>query len=167
MNNPVELNQSLDESTRQAYLAAMQVVQWEPSAIEQESQPMLEAQSEKFAPSQAPVEINETANVIAVEKSEDMPAETQQQESTINAGEILSVESDTHKGESNNQPQLSSEETTSQEVSTSHYLKMVNWTSTVLSEENASSLLIICRHQVDQPANSFARSNSPSQFMMD
>lgn len=48
-----------------------------------------------------------------------------------------------------------------------HFLKRVNWSNPVLSEENAKSLLIVCRHQKDQPANSFARPSSPSQFMMD
>lgn len=45
-----------------------------------------------------------------------------------------------------------------------HYLKMVNWSNEAASN---APLLIICRHQVDQPAQSFAKANAPSQFMRD
>jgi len=56
----------------------------------------------------------------------------------------------------------SGESQTSQPVA--HYLKMVPWSAGVQSNR---SVLIICRHQTDQPAQSFARPNSPSQFMTD
>lgn len=52
-------------------------------------------------------------------------------------------------------------------LKTNKYLKLVNWTNQNIREENSKKLLIICRHQIDQPANSFARQNSPSQFMLD
>jgi hypothetical protein len=51
--------------------------------------------------------------------------------------------------------------------STQHYIKMVNWQHYPESGEQDGNLLIICRHQVDQPAGSFAKPNSPSQFMLD
>lgn len=46
----------------------------------------------------------------------------------------------------------------------SQYLKMVNWKQDSSADKK---LLIICRHQKDQPAQSFATANSPSQFMRD
>ncbi len=52
-------------------------------------------------------------------------------------------------------------------ATSSQYLKLVSWTNQTIKEENSKSILIICRHQIDQPANSFARANSPSQFMLD
>jgi hypothetical protein len=51
--------------------------------------------------------------------------------------------------------------------STSQYLKMVNWQHEASNHTNARQLLIVCRHQIDQPASSFAKRNSPSQFMLD
>lgn len=49
----------------------------------------------------------------------------------------------------------------------SHYLKLVNWQNNLLKEEGCKKLLVICRHQIDQPASSFATASSPSQFMLD
>jgi len=51
-------------------------------------------------------------------------------------------------------------------LTSKHYLKLVNWQNQVVQEEGCKKLLIICRHQIDQPASSFATS-SPSQFMLD
>jgi hypothetical protein len=44
------------------------------------------------------------------------------------------------------------------------YLKMVNWKTNPTADR---SLLIICRHQIDQPAHSFAQPSAPSKFMQD
>jgi len=52
-------------------------------------------------------------------------------------------------------------------IHTKAYLKLVAWENQNLKKESAKNLLIICRHQIDQPANSFATQNSPSQFMLD
>jgi len=56
----------------------------------------------------------------------------------------------------------------------SQFLKLVNWNSNSQADLNTRSaavsnkkLLIVCRHQKDQPAQSFASVNSPSQFMRD
>ncbi|WP_444998195.1 hypothetical protein [Aliikangiella sp. IMCC44359] len=45
-----------------------------------------------------------------------------------------------------------------------HYIKLVPWNDLSNGEQ---SILIICRHQTDQPAQSFAKANRPSQFMQD
>ncbi|MET1255325.1 hypothetical protein [Aliikangiella maris] len=45
-----------------------------------------------------------------------------------------------------------------------HYLKRINWQA---GDKDGDSVLIICRHQVDQPANSFAKANMPSRIMQD
>ncbi len=68
--------------------------------------------------------------------------------------------------EETNQVEIPALEPSEQEISyvANCFLKMVNWQS----KSNADkSLLIICRHQIDQPAQSFARPNGPSQFMSD
>ena len=36
-----------------------------------------------------------------------------------------------------------------------------------MTDAAVKKVMIICRHQIDQPANSFARMNGPSQFMTD
>lgn len=45
-----------------------------------------------------------------------------------------------------------------------HYIKLVPWNDLSNGEQ---SILVICRHQTDQPAQSFAKANTPSQFMQD
>lgn len=45
-----------------------------------------------------------------------------------------------------------------------HYLKMVNWKQ---HQNTQNRLLIICRHETDQPAKSFASSSAPSYLMKD
>ena len=52
----------------------------------------------------------------------------------------------------------------SNKTKTAGFLKLVNWSS---GNEHAPLLLIVCRHDPDQPAQSFARPNMPSQFMVD
>jgi len=49
----------------------------------------------------------------------------------------------------------------------SQFLKLINWSNQSTFSSGAKTLLIICRHQVDEPASSFTRSNTPSQFMLD
>jgi len=48
-----------------------------------------------------------------------------------------------------------------------YFLKMVNWSNSEISQNNVKNILIICRHQIDQPSNSFATSSAPSHFMLD
>lgn len=51
-----------------------------------------------------------------------------------------------------------------QEPTLPGYLNMINWQKGM---EGGSKVLLICRHDKDQPAQSFARKNSPSEFMQD
>lgn len=47
------------------------------------------------------------------------------------------------------------------------YLKLVNWSNRSTDIDRSKKVLIICRHQTDQPANSFAGKSGPSLFMLD
>ena len=44
------------------------------------------------------------------------------------------------------------------------FIKMVNWQ---IGGEGSESILLLCRHHKDQPAQSFASPVGPSQFMQD
>jgi hypothetical protein len=74
---------------------------------------------------------------------------------------------------------------TSSQFESNQFLNLVNWDSAIVSENTREqnglhdsgelinqeilnkNLLIVCRHQIDQPANSFANKQSPSHFMQD
>lgn len=181
MSQPVELNQSLDEQARQAYLAAMQIEQWIPlsETICDDLEPANEIKE---------TAMTESASGLAGQSNDSEDAVTTNDIGNTKAthGETKEVESNQH--EIKNEQVLSSTEVPPSEANTgavhsgdiasnndaanhqsksNHFLKQVSWSNRVLSEENAKSIMIVCRHQVDQPANSFARVNSPSQFMMD
>ena len=186
MSQPVELNQSLDEQARHAYLAAMQIEQWIPLAetvgddLEPENEIKETPSSEHSAGVAHQSDAAEDAvSANSLRHTKTAQAETNEKESaqldTSREQAIVSTEE--------SQPELSQPETNqaaghsdviesnndpiNDKNKNSHFLKQVSWSNRVLSEENAKSLMIVCRHQVDQPANSFARISSPSQFMMD
>ena len=183
--NSVKLNKNLDESTRLEYLSAIGITCWSPKHSLQtvleaspEEQPIhtseaktlvernsansdsasalnsadsvenkainLPPTNEQFVPreaSQSPeVQITETQQI-------EPQAETQSEQAVVEVGNVA--------------------ENQKVQSTPNQFLKVLNWSNHVLAEENAKSLLIICRHQVDQPANSFARVSTPSQFMMD
>ncbi|TQV71457.1 hypothetical protein FLL45_20085 [Aliikangiella marina] len=75
----------------------------------------------------------------------------------------IAVEENVNK-ESAADNSLAEESRSTAQSNIAHFVKIVPWQSGAPSND---SLLIICRHQVDQPAQSFARPSSPSQFMMD
>jgi hypothetical protein len=180
MSQPVELNQSLDEQARQAYLAAMQIEQWIPlseticddlePASEIKETPINENASlagQSNACEDA-VNVNDIGDTKAAHR-ENKEVESNQRDTSnehvLSSTEVPPSGANTdavHFGEI-----TSNNHATNHQSKSSHFLKQVSWSNRVLSEENAKSIMIICRHQVDQPANSFARINSPSQFMMD
>ncbi len=187
------LNHRLSESDRHAYLDALGVTQWlpknqplnaaelspplahqdklqEPSAEKApsaEKEPLVsgaenrpnQLNSEQFHQASEDLESKTPAvNVSATHETPKIEPDNQQPSSSTQAktqDQDVSPQQSEVKGEQSN------------EASPQYYLKTVNWTNAVLSEENAKKLLIICRHQIEQPANSFARANSPSQFMTD
>ncbi len=70
------------------------------------------------------------------------------------------AESITHHAQHNIKPESGS----MSESEPVNYLKMVNWRS---NSDTEQTILVVCRHETDQPAHSFARSTAPSQFMTD
>jgi hypothetical protein len=181
MSQPVELNQSLDEQARQAYLAAMQIEQWIPlsETICDDLEPANEIKETAMTESASGLagQSNDSEDAVTANDIGDTKAthrETKEVESNqleINNEQVLSSTevppSEANTGAVHSGDIASNNDAANHQCKSSHFLKQVSWSNRVLSEENAKSIMIVCRHQVDQPANSFARVNSPSQFMMD
>ena len=173
----VNTMKSLDEETRFAYLQAMGIDCWElksdpqsnlkpdsPATIEKKSeiltdenfvQKVLKQGSQaKEIPEQAKV----TLEKVEVDFESDNPA-------IKNAV----IEKESTQVVENNQAKINqtSNITEKNNTNSSAFLKLVVWGNQNLKQENAKTLLIICRHQIDQPANSFATPTAPSQFMLD
>jgi len=187
-------NQSnlISETTRFAYLQAMDVTCWLPKEMEQlnaiqTAVVKTASQSSKNQLADSQVVENQVVENQAAENQivEDQIGEDQIGESQANnighsqSSDMTHPPTEQAKAKKHtdsiepeienlelkiNQQQASN---AIQNSPTNQYLKLVNWTNQNLKEQGAKQLLIICRHQVDQPANSFARSNAPSQFMSD
>jgi hypothetical protein len=187
VSQPVELNQALDEGSRQAYLDALGVVQWIPTnhqsphqteelqtvKTENTGNQLVSSLNENSAQESYTQDSSEHAStkVIISEtcSNESAQAISSEQVNPDNASATNSKTTDDDSQSS--QPIESIQSDESSQIASMEpkdtFLKLVNWTNPVLNEENAETIMIVCRHQVDQPANSFARTNSPSQFMMD
>lgn len=136
--------QTLTESKRFAYLQAMEVPLWqnrnELRAIECDNQEKKNNQQEKSIEKKNQT-IEKTVEKVVSEK--------------LNTVEREKIEKTSVKKETSKNP------TTEKN---SRFLKMVSWHSGI---QSSSSILIICRHDSEQPANSFAKPHAPSQFMTD
>ncbi|TQV82916.1 hypothetical protein [Aliikangiella coralliicola] len=172
--------QPLSEAQRLAYLQAMEVPLWIPRDLP-EYEVELEIESENAQQiAMAPVEsvaqkIDQSISEIKASAASDkMPTEN-----FAGVNESKEVEAkhnnttNTHKtnhaqsqiGETEQPVVHAVSQTTAQKKLVSgSYLKLISWRSTNKADKR---LLIICRHHKDQPAQSFARSNGPSQFMSD
>ena len=172
--------QPLSEAERFAYLKAMGVTLWVPRDEEESS---AESDTEIVPPTgQQAVAEHESISVQRRATVKDVSGLTGQvlSEATPPAAENKSVAKDQAvvKGEPPPQspqrlqdsppatPKVDNkvEAQKSNKATSAGFLKIVNWSS---GNEHAPLLLIICRHDPDQPAQSFARPNMPSQFMVD
>jgi len=149
---------ALDEETRFAYLQAMGIDCWElksepQSNLKSESQATGEEKPETLAKEIFDRETLERENTEA-------EALTQVDKPVTNAAQEKESVKIVENNQTNNILQQYNTGSTA-------FLKLVSWTNQNLKEENAKTLLIICRHQIDQPANSFATPTAPSQFMLD
>jgi len=152
-------NQVLPEQSRRKYLQAMGVVSWLPKdkpwppivnvlKLEQSLEQLVD-------PEQAPPENIDPLRLRSIEESVAQASEIANQPiqkqpiSTGKDGEAS--ESLEHGGY----------------PAVSQFLKLVNWSNQLTISNQSKRLLIICRHKVDEPANSFARATAPSQFMQD
>ena len=163
-------NSKMTEAMRFAYLQAMDVDCWLPKsdllaieenlgdkiALTHEDKDTIERQLTKQLSNEPPGSdglTDEVKKQPALEKA----AQAEQANAAIDSKALSPIEG---LSKSNN---IAVEN----KAKISSYLKMVGWTNQNIRQENCKKLLIICRHQIDQPANSFARQNSPSQFMLD
>ena len=192
MNNPV--TEPLTEAQRFAYLKAMDVSLWilREDSVEgfSEQTPSSEASNEEVSPaerqadSQAHEAIeNHPAQRSAISGSQFETGSEVDSESKRETGSQVETSADkaaleealsselqvepaaSSTAESIDSPLVGSNASQSADGKViPHFVKMVPWQSGAPSND---SLLIVCRHQVDQPAQSFARPSSPSQFMMD
>jgi len=168
MGTKVSVN-VLDEETRFAYLQAMGVECWEPRVGELREDELRKGEQEELRHEKLTFQAEKKSEIIdeKVESESDfLFSSTEKTDQTDREIDKL-VEKDSLKTlDKTPAAQLQSEQDNSSPVS-SAFLKLVNWTSHNIETESSKTLLIVCRHQIDQPANSFASANSPSRFMLD
>ncbi len=170
-----EANPIMSEATRMAYLQAMGIDCWVPKSEQNLAEEM--TKSQKVQIPQERESITSQINQSPTDQSNDKNDLSDEIKGHLTLGKKLSDETVQPINEAVTLPPVSQSEVndfeigsalkSNQYLKSNKYLKLVNWTNQNIREENSQKLLIICRHQVDQPANSFARQNSPSQFMLD
>lgn len=190
MKEPGITQVPLKAHERMAYLQAMDVTIWEPRSnslvgsrltdeqgFESESENELyslsasgEAGLESVHDSSATTEFEQSgsqilstisSNVDSLQGTE-TPADSSQSIAISTSEEDVYLPTDRQEIEIDSQ--AGSVQNKSIENNHNRFLKMVNWKST---NGEAKRLLVICRHQPDQPAQSFAQPGSPSGFMRD
>lgn len=157
----------LTETERFAYLQAMEVPLWIPRDLAGENTE--QSANENGVSENAPqVETSTGVNLTAqTSLNNSQSFETKQQNQEPERDSSIDTLQQTNNDKSDIEVTSKSDDADSKETSPnklSHFVKMVPWQSGTPSND---SLLIVCRHQVDQPAQSFARPSSPSQFMTD
>ena len=145
----------LSEQSRREYLQAMGVVSWLPK--DQPWQPIvnvieLEQSSEL---EETPIENVDPTTLRSIEQSVVQPSEITNQ---LIQKQSVSMSKDGEASESQDHGDY---------PAVGQFLKLVNWSNQLTISNQSKRLLVICRHKVDEPANSFARATAPSQFMLD
>jgi len=161
MNQFEQTYSSLSDDERLYYLQLMQVPVWVRREVSNASDNL-------------PVEIMENAASLPVEHTgtcfgQESAEKTAVQDS-LPQNESESVEKNLERNQKSDQPSSQA----AQSIPVNQFLKLVSWSSNATKALDSSSptvarkkVLFICRHQKDQPAQSFAGANSPSQFMRD
>ncbi|MGX5174462.1 hypothetical protein ACUR5C_10630 [Aliikangiella sp. IMCC44653] len=158
----------LDEALRLQYLEALNVTQWvlrdEPDFVVTEQAcdetPMAsgEATSQASANPANSAKREASSSQVNTQPSDSVkpaePATTQQ---------VIPASATTAEPANPGHTKLKTDKPTSFTIS-QHFLKLVNWSQ---NKQADCKVLIICRHQTDQPAQSFAKASAPSQFMQD
>ncbi len=173
----------IDEGLRLAYLQAMDIDCWEPKkpfystdAEELALQQAIGAEEAKTNAASSTTENNTSESMVLNNETIDdqhviVPSDTESDDRQKAPSAIKrqksSVDIQAEKELTEDQPEAEINVVQANKVRNNKFLKLVNWTNQTIKEENSKKLLIICRHQIDQPASSFARPNSPSQFMLD
>lgn len=155
MNQANSNFEMLNEKQRLAYLQAMDIPVWVPRLATQES---VDNTQEGFS---SVAEI--AGNMSVVEQVEVVTQSQEELKNHIDVQEVAHTQVEITEQQFDQIDKNQSVASQSKEAHT-QFLKMVNWKNT---SEAKKSLLIVCRHQTDQPAQSFARPGGPSQFMQD
>ena len=164
MTQALNLFQPLTDEMRHAYLQAMDITHWVPkdqlaiSVIPSFESESIQEQSDNSQP-QNQIQVNQT---VHDEHAEDRVLVQVQPENIADGVETVIEQIKTQ--ETAQQVIVEQQAPINKSTQINSYLKLVNWKSSVNS---GKSLLIICRHDRDQPAQSFAKANTPSQFMND
>jgi len=144
----------MDENLRSAYLDSMGITCWIPKDSEDESS-SVEVETIKAAAS----------NIDSIVETRSEPESTKTE--LANEHQIADEKPPVQKEDTRPPSQVIEDTDKSLTSTRNQYLKLINWQNQIIKEEGNKQLLIICRHQIDQPASSFATSNSPSRFMQD
>jgi|GEM_PF-2175161 len=171
MNQTINSFSPLTEAERLAYLDAMDITVWVPR---DQPEPLNEeAPVAEFVESQVVTESNEepvtTTSVYPNSNFEPAPELKPKGEaaSVEQLAEELAIEKQVNENQLEQAQSVENKTVESKHTERSkRFLKMINWRSAPQSKAN-KKLLVICRHHKDQPAHSFARPHSPSQFMLD
>lgn len=139
----------LSEAQRLAYLQAMAVPLWVP----RDSVDLEQTDVEPVIAEQADVQVKPVEPVLPSSQPESVRQEPKQVDVVSSESASDSI-AENHIDSADRQ----------KNQSFAGYLKVVAWRSNPAAERK---MLVICRHHKDQPAQSFARANSPSLFMAD
>jgi hypothetical protein len=170
----------LDEALRLQYLEALNVTQWvlreEPDLVvnvpqqsESQAQFPQPAHSQQTAESRHTLEFNQaiSAKNDDLDKVDSTEMEVSNNASSpqlqTNTKDAAQETSDLSDVTNVSHAKLTAENSTDFTMA-QHFLKLVNCS---LNQQAENKILIICRHQKDQPAHSFAKASAPSQFMQD
>jgi hypothetical protein len=152
----------LSEELRYSYLQAMDVTIWVPKEQASISFASSTESGTTAVPSKMPAETTQlNVQQINTQAQADLRKELKPELETLAAGVETAIKQIKLQEA---EPTTSVNQDSNQNKKLKSYLKIVNWKS---SSNGEKVLLIICRHDKNQPAQSFASPNAPSQFMSD
>ncbi len=167
LDNNIDTN----EIRRCAYLRAMGVDCWIPKTHIQSENIDSNIESGEYSVRDSPakkksIDSDIDQSTINIDALTNLNIKQQDREENTNRVEDINLSKPHSKLPDSEVIQNKSESLTNNQT-TNRFLKMVSWSNQANQNEESNRLLIVCRHQVEQPANSFARTNSPSLFMLD
>lgn len=165
------------ESIRLEYLRAMDIDCWVlkselESAMNNQEAQLEDANPEPVQQSQVvvkdgPDNFGAIGPVKDIVQTEELQKQSELQETTAVDVSPSKLPDPTELSYTSASPTQSNKISFETGIKPNRFLKLVSWTNQNIGEQHSKSILIVCRHEIDQPANSFARQNSPSQFMLD
>jgi len=153
----------LSEQSRREYLQAMGVVSWLPK--DQPWQRIVNVIEPEQLSEQPSRHLSEPKEATLVKI--DLSTLRSLEESDVLASEITNPLIQKQPISTGKDGEASESQEHGGYPAVSQFLKLVNWSNQLSISNQSKRLLVICRHKVDEPANSFARATAPSQFMLD